>query len=127
MDALWRCASYSLSKRKQANRPGLKKSCPNKAAVTDAIHHDRRRFLRTGALTIAVARLGISGRVQANQRVPREVAAIANAPEWLNSPRLTASTLGGKVVLLDFCTYTCINWLRTLPYASNGSICWRDS
>jgi thiol-disulfide isomerase/thioredoxin len=83
---------------------------------TDAIHHDRRRFLRTGALTIAAAQFGIFGRVQANQRVPREVAAIANAPEWLNSPRLTASSFAGKVVLVDFWTYTCINWLRTLPY-----------
>jgi thiol-disulfide isomerase/thioredoxin len=84
--------------------------------VTDAIRHDRRHFLRTGALTIAAARLGFFGRVQANQRVPREVAAIANAPEWMNSPRLTASSLAGKVVLVDFWTYTCINWLRTLPY-----------
>ena len=84
--------------------------------VTDAVHHDRRLFLRTGALTIAAAPLGIFARVQANQRVPREVAAIANAPEWLNSPRLTASSLAGKVVLVDFWTYTCINWLRTLPY-----------
>jgi thiol-disulfide isomerase/thioredoxin len=83
--------------------------------VTDAIHHDRRRFLRT-ALTIAAAQLGIFSRVQANQRVPREVAAIANAPEWLNSPRLAASSLAGKIVLVDFWTYTCINWLRTLPY-----------
>ena len=84
--------------------------------VTDAIHHDRRRFLRTGALTIAAAQLGIFGRVQANQRVPREVAAIASASEWLNSPRLTASSLAGNIVLVDFWTYTCINWLRTLPY-----------
>src|SRR6185295_19564647 len=83
---------------------------------TDAIHPDRRRFLRTGALTIAAAQLGIFGRVQANQRVPREVAAIATAPEWLNSPRLAASSLAGNVVLVDFWTYTCINWLRTLPH-----------
>ena len=38
------------------------------------------------------------------------------AAEWLNSPPLTPSSLAGKVVLVDFCTYTCINWLRTLPY-----------
>ena len=111
--------------------------------ATDAIHHDRRRFLQTGALTIAAgasasfatalsafapsvtarprrspkSEVGAeAGRVQANQRVPREVAAIANASEWLNSPRLTASSLAGKVVLVDFWTYTCINWLRTLPH-----------
>jgi thiol-disulfide isomerase/thioredoxin len=38
------------------------------------------------------------------------------ATEWLNSPPLSASELRGKVVLFDFCTYTCINWIRTLPY-----------
>ena len=38
------------------------------------------------------------------------------ATEWLNSPPLSATTLLGKVVLVQFGTYTCINWLRTLPY-----------
>ena len=65
---------------------------------------------------MAAAQLGVLGAAEANQRVPRELAAIARATEWLNSPRLTAANLLGKVVLVDFCTYTCINWLRTLPY-----------
>ena len=38
------------------------------------------------------------------------------ASGWLNSEPITADDLGGKVVLADFCTYTCINWLRTLSY-----------
>jgi thiol-disulfide isomerase/thioredoxin len=38
------------------------------------------------------------------------------AAGWLNSPPLTADDLRGKVVLVDFWTYTCINWLRTLGY-----------
>jgi thiol-disulfide isomerase/thioredoxin len=38
------------------------------------------------------------------------------ATEWLNSPPLTAAGLRGKVVVVGFWTYTCINWLRTLPY-----------
>jgi thiol-disulfide isomerase/thioredoxin len=38
------------------------------------------------------------------------------ATGWPNSPPLTAEDLGGKVVLVDFWTYTCINWLRTLGY-----------
>jgi len=38
------------------------------------------------------------------------------AEEWLNSPPLRAADLKGKVVLVDFWTYTCINWRRTLPY-----------
>src|SRR5690606_6953937 len=35
---------------------------------------------------------------------------------WFNSPELTAEDLDGKVVLVDFWTYTCINCVRTLPY-----------
>src|SRR4029450_13394566 len=38
------------------------------------------------------------------------------ATGWLNSPPLTPEGLRGRVVLVDFWTYTCINWLRTLPY-----------
>jgi len=45
-----------------------------------------------------------------------ELASLERANKWLNSPPLTASDLRGKVVLIDFWTYTCINWLRTLPY-----------
>ena len=40
----------------------------------------------------------------------------AGATGWLNSPPLTEADLQGKVVLADFWTYTCINWLRTLSY-----------
>jgi thiol-disulfide isomerase/thioredoxin len=45
-----------------------------------------------------------------------ELASLASANKWLNSPPLTAPALRGKVVLIDFWTYTCINWLRTFPY-----------
>jgi thiol-disulfide isomerase/thioredoxin len=38
------------------------------------------------------------------------------ATGWVNSPPLTAAELRGRVVLVNFWTYTCINWLRTLPY-----------
>ena len=36
--------------------------------------------------------------------------------EWLNSPPLTAASLRGRVVVVEFWTYSCINWLRTMPY-----------
>ena len=38
------------------------------------------------------------------------------ATGWVNSPPLDPEGLRGRVVLVDFWTYTCINWLRTLPY-----------
>ncbi|MBA3870835.1 MAG: thioredoxin family protein [Anaerolineae bacterium] len=45
-----------------------------------------------------------------------EIPSLSGATGWLNSEPLTPSSLRGKVVLVDFWTYTCINWLRTLPY-----------
>jgi thiol-disulfide isomerase/thioredoxin len=45
-----------------------------------------------------------------------ELPSLGGATGWLNSPPLTAAGLRGKVVLIDVWTYTCINWLRTLPY-----------
>ena len=73
-------------------------------------------FSGPAAMTVAAAHLGMLGKVEANQRAPRELAAMGGATGWLNSPRLTASSLVGRVVLVDFWTYTCINWLRQLPY-----------
>jgi thiol-disulfide isomerase/thioredoxin len=51
---------------------------------------------------------------------------LAGATEWLNSPPLTAAGLRGKVVLVDFWTYTCINWLRTLPYVRAWAEKYKD-
>jgi thiol-disulfide isomerase/thioredoxin len=48
--------------------------------------------------------------------VEGELPSFGGATGWLNSPPLTAAGLRGKVVLVNFCTYTCINWLRQLPY-----------
>src|SRR3954453_21640134 len=43
------------------------------------------------------------------------LSALDRAPVWLNSAPLTADGLRGRVVLVDFWTYSCVNWLRTLP------------
>jgi thiol-disulfide isomerase/thioredoxin len=45
-----------------------------------------------------------------------ELPSLEGATGWLNSPPLSSADLRGKVVLIDFWTYTCINWLRTLGY-----------
>ena len=62
----------------------------------------------------------------AQTATPSELASLDRANEWLNSPPLTPSALRGKVVLVDFWTYTCINWLRTLPYVRAWSEKYRD-
>ncbi len=49
-------------------------------------------------------------------RIEGEFPSLSGATEWLNSPPLTAADLHGKVVLIDFWTYSCINWRRSLPY-----------
>jgi len=55
-----------------------------------------------------------------------ELASLTRADEWINSPPLTAEALRGKVVLIDFWTYTCINWLRTAPYVRAWAEKYRD-
>ena len=51
---------------------------------------------------------------------------LAGAVQWLNSPELSAEKLKGKVVLVDFWTYSCINCLRTLPYIKAWNEKYRD-
>jgi thiol-disulfide isomerase/thioredoxin len=79
--------------------------------VAGTIDEDRRRFLARVAMTIAA----LAGSAVA-EGAPRELAALARATDWLNSPRPTPDVFTGKVVIVDFWTYTCINWLRTLPH-----------
>jgi len=83
-------------------------------AVT-IVNRDRRRFLGRVAMATGAAHLGMFGTAE-SKGASREQTAIGRASEWLNSPRLTPESLEGKVVLVQFWTYTCINWLRTLPY-----------
>jgi thiol-disulfide isomerase/thioredoxin len=52
---------------------------------------------------------------------------LAGAIEWINSPPLTAEGLRGKVVLVDFWTYSCINCLRTLPYIRAWAEKYKDA
>jgi thiol-disulfide isomerase/thioredoxin len=60
----------------------------------------------------------VPGRHTASVPLPveGELPAFGGATGWLNSPPLTPDGLRGKVVLVNFWTYTCINWLRQLPY-----------
>jgi thiol-disulfide isomerase/thioredoxin len=59
-------------------------------------------------------------------RVEGRMPALDGATGWLNSAPLTPESLRGRVVLVDFWTYTCINWLRTLPYVRAWAERYRD-
>jgi thiol-disulfide isomerase/thioredoxin len=73
---------------------------------------NRRQFLRAAAMTIAAAQFG----ARASAKARSELSPLASANEWLNSQPLTDTELQGKVVLVEFWTYSCINWRRQLPY-----------
>jgi cytochrome c biogenesis protein CcdA/thiol-disulfide isomerase/thioredoxin len=51
---------------------------------------------------------------------------LAGATQWLNSPPLTTESLRGKVVLVDFWTYSCINCIRSLPYVRGWADKYKD-
>src|SRR5258708_1462167 len=67
-------------------------------------------------MTAAAVRLPIEG----------ELPSLGSATGWLNSPPLTAAGLRGKVVLIDFWTYSCVNWLRSLPYVRAWAEKYKD-
>ncbi len=52
---------------------------------------------------------------------------LSGATAWINSQPLTLASLHGKVVLIDFWTYSCINCLRTLPYIKAWNEKYKDS
>ena len=54
------------------------------------------------------------------------LAALDRESLWINSEPLTADVLRGRVVLVDIWTYSCVNWLRTLPYVSAWAERYRD-
>ena len=56
----------------------------------------------------------------------RHCPSLDGAVEWLNSPPLTTEQLRGKVVLVDFWTYSCINCIRTIPYVRAWAEKYKD-
>jgi thiol-disulfide isomerase/thioredoxin len=80
--------------------------------MSEEVDTSRRGFLRAAAMTIAAAQF--NSVASANAR--SELSAFDGATTWLNSAPLTSTGLHGKVVLVDFWTYSCINWRRQLPY-----------
>lgn len=81
-----------------------------------------RRHGLVGVSSVSLAASGV-GRFDATDSFAdtrledeEDIPTLDGATGWLNTQPLTTDTLRGKVVAVDFWTYTCINWLRTLPY-----------
>jgi len=96
------------------------------------IRQDRRHFLGAAAMTLAAAQFGLIGCAAAESasavRLEEEggFPSLGGATGWLNSQPLTPASLRGKVVLVEFWTYTCINWRRTLPYVRAWAETYKD-
>jgi cytochrome c biogenesis protein CcdA/thiol-disulfide isomerase/thioredoxin len=74
----------------------------------------------------APAMMRAAASVEAPLPVEGELPPLSGAIQWLNSSPLTAQDLRGKVVLVDFWTYSCINCLRSLPYVKAWAQKYRD-
>jgi thiol-disulfide isomerase/thioredoxin len=79
-------------------------------------------------LVSTMAAAWLAGPIPTLAALPVEGAmpSLAGATAWLGSPPLSTAELRGKVVLLDVWTYTCINWLRTLPYVRAWASKYKD-
>src|SRR5689334_5066475 len=98
--------------------------------------YTRRRFLGSAAMTMSVPP-GKRGLIRSLAHrltgeplalpVEGRLASLAGATGWLNSGPLTPAGLRGRVVLVDFWTYTCVNWLRTLPYVRAWAAKYADT
>ena len=79
----------------------------------------------TNAMTGGQAMM-MSGKPSGTLPIEGEIPSLSGATAWVNSPALTSEELRGKVVLVDFWTYSCINCLRTLPYVKAWYAKYKD-
>jgi thiol-disulfide isomerase/thioredoxin len=75
----------------------------------------------------AAAQTAVSNGLPAGARNEGLMPDLAGAIGWLNSAPLNSKFLRGKVVLVDFWTYTCINSLRPLPYVKSWAAKYKDN
>ncbi|RBL71254.1 cytochrome c biogenesis protein DipZ [Pseudomonas sp. MWU13-2625] len=79
-----------------------------------------------GSMKATGAMMKIADNAPGTLPVEGQLPPLTGAVQWLNSPPLDAQALKGKVVLVDFWTYSCINCLRTLPYVKAWAEKYRD-
>jgi thiol-disulfide isomerase/thioredoxin len=98
--------------------------------MSDQINYRRHGLVSASSITYATADFGLLDDVDASfggeGGSEGYFPSLDGATAWLNSPPLKSEELRGKVVAVDFWTYTCINWLRTLPYIRGWAERYRD-
>ena len=77
-------------------------------------------------MTIATGEFGLIGSPAGRLPVEGKLPSLRQATGWLNSEPLTPAALHGKVVLVNFWTYSCVNWLRSLPFVRAWHQKYRD-
>jgi thiol-disulfide isomerase/thioredoxin len=98
---------------------------------------DRRSFLKTSMLATDVARVAkwlanpvpTANAAESQRALPDEgpLPDLGGAVAWLNSASLSDKSLRGRVVLVNFWTYSCINSLRPLPYVKSWAAKYMDA
>jgi thiol-disulfide isomerase/thioredoxin len=99
--------------------------------MSEDINRHRRGFLGATAMAIAAAQFGAfealtAGTHESPLANEGPLPDLGGAIGWLNSDPLNRKSLHGKVVLVDFWTYTCINSLRPLPYLKHWAERYKD-
>lgn len=104
---------------------GTMQGSPAMMMKADAVHNTPPA---TGTMMAATGTMRVTAaRVDPPLPVEGTMPPLTGAVKWLNSAPLTAQDLRGKVVLVDFWTYSCINCLRTLPYIEAWAKKYHDS
>jgi cytochrome c biogenesis protein CcdA/thiol-disulfide isomerase/thioredoxin len=91
-------------------------------ALLDKLHPNAKTAMTGPSMQAKPTGENASGLLMVEDLDPK----LAGAQEWLNSPPLTLEQLKGKVVLVDFWTYSCINCLRSIPYVRAWAEKYRD-
>ncbi|HEK1690998.1 TPA: thioredoxin family protein [Pseudomonas putida] len=86
---------------------------------------EHRMLLKVGGVALALFGLGLAGHLAARDGYGT-MPPLSGASEWLNSPALDATQLKGKVVLVDFWTWDCINCQRSLPHVNDWARRYAD-
>jgi cytochrome c biogenesis protein CcdA/thiol-disulfide isomerase/thioredoxin len=126
---LTRVSTASTAALEQGLLDRFKPASPNPAATPSVAMNGGSGTMTGGPAMMSGAAMMMKGKpADQSDDLPIEGALppLVGATEWLNSMSLTREALKGKVVVIDFWTYSCINCLRTIPYVRAWAHKYKD-